>query len=544
VVTALRVAVIGCGPRGLSAVERVSAYARAAPGRQVELTVVEPGVPGVGIHRADQPDYLLLNTVAGQLTIFSDEAMVPGAPVSPGPDLFRWCRERGVTVPTPTGPRGIRFDDFLPRRLLGEYLAWAAGELFATLPPNVRLELVPRVVTAVAPSGEGARVALDDRTQFEVDLAIVTTGHGLAAGGRQAGDPAWIGTPYPLPASLDGIGAATAVGVLGAGLTGMDVVAALTVGRGGRHEGDRYLPSGREPRIVLVNRTGWLPAARPRLPRSRTPSAARHLTLAAVAALRTRDGDGRIDLWRDIEPLVMADVEHGLDEAGRRTVRRLLGPAGTWDDHAEWRGQVLEQARYDLAEAERGLGVSPLKDRLELLRDHRETLRRVVDAPGLTDDGHDAFFRTFTAMVNRAVIGPQRERIAEVLALAEAGVLDLGPGPAPEQVRTATGWELRSTALKQPTVTEVDVLVSANLSRPTAGPLLGWARPGRGAGELDLTRDGYLRTPDGAVTAVAVFGPPAEGASYYNHYVPSPGVWSRALTDLDRVLVNRWAPTR
>jgi hypothetical protein len=35
---------------------------------------------------------------------------------------------------------------------------------------------------------------------------------------------------------------------------------------------------------------------------------------------------------------------------------------------------------------------------------------------------------------------------------------------------------------------------------------------------------------------VAVFGPPAEGASYYNHYVPSPGVWSRALTDLDRVL--------
>ncbi|MEV4824275.1 FAD/NAD(P)-binding protein [Micromonospora sp. NPDC049274] len=542
--TALRIAVVGCGPRGLSAVERVSAYARSAPDRPVELIVVEPGVPGVGIHHTDQPDYLLLNTVAGQLTIFSDEAMVPDAPVTAGPDLFRWCRERGVTVPTPTGPRGIRFDDFLPRRLLGEYLTWAAGELLATLPANVRLDLRRQVATAVEPAGAGARVTLDDRTELVVDLVIVTTGHGVAAEPGATADPAWIGEPYPLPSSLDGVGPAMTVGVLGAGLTGMDVVAALTVGRGGRHEKGRYVPSGREPRIVLVNRTGWLPAARPRLPRSRVPSVARHLTRDAVAELRARAEDGRIDLWRDIEPLMLADVEHGLDAAGRRTVRRLLGPAGTWDDHAEWRGQVLEQARYDLGEAERGLGESPLKDRLELLRDHRETLRRVVDEPGLTDSGHRDFFRVFTAMVNRAVIGPQRERIAEVLALAEAGVLDLGPGPAPGQVRTATGWELRSTALKQPMVTEVDVLVSANLGQPAAGPLLGWARPGRGAGELDLTRDGYVRTPAGSVTAVAVFGPPAEGASYYNHYVPSPGVWSRALTDLDRILANRMAPIR
>jgi hypothetical protein len=54
---------------------------------------------------------------------------------------------------------------------------------------------------------------------------------------------------------------------------------------------------------------------------------------------------------------------------------------------------------------------------------------------------------------------------------------------------------------------------------------------------LVLDRDGYAIPRDGGPrSAVAVFGPPAEGASYYNHYVPSPGVWSRALTDLDRVL--------
>ena len=68
------------------------------------------------------------------------------------------------------------------------------------------------------------------------------------------------GTPYPLPQQVERTPAGTTVGLIGTGLTAMDVIAALTVGRGGQFAGGRYMPSGGEPRIVLANRTGWLPA--------------------------------------------------------------------------------------------------------------------------------------------------------------------------------------------------------------------------------------------------------------------------------------------
>ncbi|WP_236243188.1 hypothetical protein [Streptomyces sp. CC228A] len=156
----------------------------------------------------------------------------------------------------------------------------------------------------------------------------------------------------------------------------------------------------------------------------------------------------------------------------------------------------------------------------------------------------------YTALVNRTVIGPQKERIDELLKLMDAGVVVPGPGPDPALERAeGGGWTLASTLLDTPHSLHADLVVRANLEGPAAGPgsdpvgdsLRAWAAHGPG-GSLRLDRDGFvLPREDGPPAgsrppAVAVFGPPAEGASYYNHYVPSPHVWSRALTDLDRVL--------
>jgi hypothetical protein len=201
----------------------------------------------------------------------------------------------------------------------------------------------------------------------------------------------------------------------------------------------------------------------------------------------------------------------------------------------------------DLREAERGLGFSLVKEGLEVLRDHRDSLRAAVDAPGLNKESHRYFMTEYVALVNRAVIGPQKERIRELLTLIASGIVLPGPGPRPELTRTEAGWTLCSTRLKQPHRIAVDVVVKANLNWPTRDPgldpiaysLRTWVAPGPGGGHcLALDRNGFAIPRLGAAetAAVAVFGPPAEGASYYNHYVPSPGVWSRALTDLDRVL--------
>lgn len=534
----VRIAVVGVGPRGLSVLERVISHAQ-LDGPSIELLLIEPGELGIGMHRVKQPDYLLLNTIASQLTIFSDERMTPGAPVTTGPSFFDWCGSRLADV---------RFDEFLPRRLLGEYLQWAVGELLEQLPERLTIRHLWATADAVREDGAGAVVTLADGTEHRVDLAVVTTGHGLAHNPPAAVDGV-ITTPYPLPDQVEGIPDGATVALLGTGLTAMDVIASLTVGRGGEFGTDGYRPSGREPRIVLANRTGWLPCARPATTPDRRAAPAAHLTQAAVAELRERSEDGRLDFRRDIEPLIHREAMGRLGSATPEetaTVERILRPAReTVESYRLYVERLVERASADLREAERGLGTSAVKEALEILRDHRDGLRAAVDPPGLTDESHAYFMGEYVPLVNRTVIGPQKERIHELLQLIAAGIVVPGPGPRPELVRNGTGWTLGSTALDEPHRIEVDLVVKANLDWPTTDPeldpiahsLRSWVTPGPG-GALRLDRDGYVipRQRTGETRAVAVFGPPAEGASYYNHYVPSPGVWSRALTDLDRVL--------
>lgn len=559
--TAVRIAVIGVGPRGLSVLERVISHT-GTPGPPVELLLIEPGELGSGVHQPGQPDYLLLNTIAAQLTIFSDEKMTPGAPVTPGPSFLDWCRRRHPAT---------RFNDFLPRRLLAEYLRWAAGELLRGRPERLTVRHLATVARSVTQDGAGAFLTLADGQQVRADLAIVTTGHGLRTEGISEGtnDAVDVGSPYPLPDQVERIQPGHAVAMVGTGLTAMDVIAALTVGRGGEFTVGGYRRSGREPRIILISRHGWLPCTRPTVPEGRHVEPARHLTPDAIARLRATTTGGRLDFRTDVEPLILREARWRMRDSATpgqlRTVHELLRPGGpeTAADYEQYVAELIRRAWDDLTESERGLGVSPVKEGLEVLRDYRESLRAALDPPGLTDESHRYFMTQYAPQVNRLVIGPQKERIAELLSLIAAGVVVPGPGPSPALTRVTGGWLAESTRLGRSHRIAADLVVSAHLNWPGTAPetdpvaasLRSWAATGPG-GALRLDRDGFVaplreradERPDErtgqARGSVAVFGPPAEGASYYNHYVPSPGVWSRALTDLDRVLAPLTATVR
>jgi hypothetical protein len=342
------------------------------------------------------------------------------------------------------------------------------------------------------------------------------------------------------------------VAIAGAGLTAIDVIAALTVGRGGefRMVGGHlhYCASGDEPSLVLFNRSGWLPCARPARPRARPAQDSKFLTVDALRQLREQTNDGRLDFTAGVESLIRGEMlADGLDAVDRIRVSRILASEPPeFSTSSSYSDAVVEQARWDLAQAEMGLEESLAKNRLESLRDYREVLRAAVDTPGLTDNGHRQFFAVIPHLANRAVVGPQRERLAEVLALIETGVLRLGPGPSPTVVRNKHGWLLQSRRLIEPEGVQVDAMITAHLQFPPDDGRDGalrdairvWAAPHPNDDRyLNLTRDGHVRALlGGACSAVAVFGPPAEGATYYNNYVLWPGVWSRVLTDLDRAI--------
>ncbi|MFH8410112.1 FAD/NAD(P)-binding protein [Streptomyces sp. NPDC018019] len=601
-------AVVGVGPRGLGVLERLVSHCTERP-FPVTVHLVDPRPPGPGFHLADQPDHLLLNTVCAQVTAFADPRMVDGPTATTGPGLYEWCRSRdlrlaadGYTVREGRG-REIEPNDYLPRRLLHTYLTWATERIRDAAPACMRLVWHRSPALDIRPgAAERETVLLADGTAIDADAVFVTVGHhSLYHPERAMAEPRLVSRPYPLPDVLDGIAPGERVAVLGMGLTAMDVIASLTLGRGGRHEktadgsggGLRYVPSGREPLIVLTNRSGLPSRSRPHLNPGRLRFVPLALTVEELDARRaTRDG-GRLDFAADVLPLVEAEMElayyravlggqladfaaAGAEfarRAGRSGWRALLdesraryGPyplrdvlgvraaEGPWAGAQEYARWFADQVAEDLVEARSGLGRSPLKEALEVLRDHRDVLRAAVDPPGLDDVSLDRFFGAFTSTVNRLVIGPQLDRSAELLSLLDAGVLRLGPGPRPKVLApsgNAASWRLESTCLERPETVEVDHVVAAHVAEPPAdqlpGSLLGTlvssgrvatlARRGGSATGLHVTRDGRGIDSAGAVQPRLYFlGPHTEGSSYYNHYVPSPGAPSRALLDAELAL--------
>ena len=137
--TPTEVAVVGLGPWGLATVERLVTVAGR---RQTPLVihVIEPGVPGAGIFSVDGPDYLPLNTPCGQHVMFP--SMGHGEPPPYAKSLYSWARQEGYRWvadqcrKTRLG-RSITPDDFLPQRLMGEWLHWTYTQLVASLPPWV-----------------------------------------------------------------------------------------------------------------------------------------------------------------------------------------------------------------------------------------------------------------------------------------------------------------------------------------------------------------------------------------------------------------------
>ena len=64
---------VGTGPRGIAVLERLGArLAARPPARPVEVLVLDTVQVGCGrIWRTNQPEHLLMNTPAGEVTMFS-----------------------------------------------------------------------------------------------------------------------------------------------------------------------------------------------------------------------------------------------------------------------------------------------------------------------------------------------------------------------------------------------------------------------------------------------------------------------------------------
>jgi uncharacterized NAD(P)/FAD-binding protein YdhS len=583
-------AIIGLGSRGLGVLERIVALAGQEP---ITIEVIDPTGTGAGVHAVSQPDYLLLNTTCGQVSMFPDPLSVGADTAGQGPSLHEWAVSRGLRMAADgftIGPAGreLRPTDFLPRRLLGEYLGWFFDQLRRNLPAHVRLVMHRTEAVDIGAAPDGSLViALADGATVLADFAFLTTGYTASTNPAAASQ---LAEPYPLPESLEAIAPGQTVAIGGFGLSAMDVLSCLTVGRGGRFRRDQgdveYLPSGREPAIVMYSRSGVPCRARPLVTRFEISYDPLVFTPAAIDALRGARGGARapLDFDADVMPLILTEMRIAYRRAqarcaGQEAEQALLAgltgaaisgkldeldvthgrfdPAAALDgsagirlgDGAAYQRWFADTIRRDLGEGLLGFAWSPVKAALDIFRELRDTVRYVADFGGLTAASAAGFYGRVVPLMNRAVVGPQYERHAELLTLMSAGLVQVPFGPAPTVSQNEAGWTLASTVLAAAERRHADWLLPAQVAAPavdaSASPLLrslasrGLIRrsaPGcRHLPGIDVDSDQHPLAADGTPhERIWVLGPLCEGATFYNNLVPSPGVYSRPVADAHR----------
>ncbi|MFJ6659220.1 FAD/NAD(P)-binding protein [Streptomyces sp. NPDC091377] len=508
--------IVGAGPRGTGVVERIAANAPelyAGPGLDIHL--VDPHPPGAGrVWRTAQSPLLWMNSHAEDVTMFTDETVTMAGPVRPGPTLHQWAGVDGRT--------------FTDRRLQGAYLSWVHQEAVAALPPGVRVHHHPQRALRVRGPREGRQqVWLEGRPRpLLADLVILTLGHldaelddeqrALASYARDHG-LVHIPPEFTADTDLGALAPGEPVVVRGFGLAFIDLMVLLTEGRGGRYDGDTYVPSGREPVLYVGSRRGVpyhskigydFTGERPPLPRFLGP--------AEVDALLARPGG--FDFRRDVWPLVEKEL-------GFAHYHRLFTahPGRTALDWAEFEKRYAagdpEQVAALVAEA-----VPDPADRLDLAvldrpltgvrypshEEFQQALRTYVerDLVRRHDPAHSPDLAVFLALLSvygqlvrlgdigpwwhgffsYLASGPPGPRLRQLGALSRAGVVrfvgaDLAvtaeDGVFRASSPTVPGWSVETRAL-----------VEARLPHPTV-------ERARDTLLRELHADGAAATPDG-----------------------------------------------
>jgi uncharacterized NAD(P)/FAD-binding protein YdhS len=583
------VTIIGMGPRGLSVLERLAA---AAAARQLllDIILIDPGECGAGVHAARQPQHLLINTVASQVSMFPAPGAVQHPPVCATPSLTAWARQQGYRR---VGERYYRLGgaggyditegDYLPRSLLGEYLGWVYQQIVAALPAGVTLTHHRlRAVDMRQQPDHSCVIELENGYIVLSDFVFLSTGHGSnlpsdldAWLGKFAQDHArynsklaFVRHVYPVE-QLTRISADARVAIQGLGLSAHDVIAELTVGRGGEfiagEQGLRYQPSGREPKLTLCSRNCLPYAARginqKGLDGRHQP---RYFTADAVDALRRQAliarGGSQLDFDRELLPLLkreMGEVYRATPGAAAidddTLFAELLFPlqARQFAALGEFRNYFRDWLQADLAEARRGNLASPAKAATDVLRDVRATLQAAIEHGGLTPSSHRKFLNVYHPAINRAAFGPPLRRNEELLALLDAGVIsiDSGPGSRVDIDENDSTYVLNTKFAEGTAKQPVDVVVIARLAPffpETDTSLLirnllkrGLFRPYYNGvfhpGGIDIDRNGQPLDGQGAVLPnVWALGYPVEGAHYYTHALPRPQMRSRQVLDAER----------
>ncbi|MFE0461321.1 FAD/NAD(P)-binding protein [Kitasatospora sp. NPDC058965] len=325
--------IVGAGPRGAGLLERIVANAALLPAhRSLHVHLVDPYPPGGGrIWRHEQSGLLRMNSMAEDVTVFTDASSTVEGPVDPGPSLADWAPHAAEFAPNAPEPdpavaaelAALAPTDFPTRRVQSAYLDWAFRRTLARRPPRLTVTVHRAAALSVSGPVDGPQQVRLTNTTLLADQVVLTLGHlgsAVPAPHRAMADFAARHGLFHLPPAftsdvdLSGLAPGEPVIVRGFGLAFVDLMALLTEGRGGRFEetgGELvYHPSGREPVLHVGSRRG-VPYHAKTGYRLQGPPAPlpRYFGAAVVDELLARPHP--LELRRDVWPLMAKEIGFG-----------------------------------------------------------------------------------------------------------------------------------------------------------------------------------------------------------------------------------------
>ena len=453
-----RIAIIGFGPRGLGALEALSQRLEGTTHR-IQIDIYEPGpFPGAGPNFApSEPEYCLLNIPYRDIAIRPPRGSLVGS-------FADWQGH-------PVNP-----DEFPSRADMGRYLEARRVDLFGQgfTKTDAKLTLVRAHVKRLTQEERGWRLHLENCAPALYDEVLLTLGQPSVEPDDQwarwqrhaAKTEGELAQAYPAAELYTHAAewSGKRVAIRGLGLSTFDVLRGLTVAQGGHFDTVGYHASAREPACILpFSLNGQPPFPKPKdetldalfeplgsetedfaqavsAAVTATPETASSLISAALAPVVTRILEAQdvtkaeVLKWLATEwsapgsqdrQTPMETLRHGIELASGQTVPTIGYALGQvwrkWQD--EWRSGFNPRQ------------VAP------------ETARVLV---------------AFDEGLKRYSYGPPLSSARELLALIDAGRVDLSFAANPEIAETARGWTLKA----EDEDSEVSVIIDAVLPSP------------------------------------------------------------------------------
>uniref|UniRef100_UPI0035943696 FAD/NAD(P)-binding protein n=1 Tax=Aquiflexum sp. TaxID=1872584 RepID=UPI0035943696 len=256
-----RVAIVGGGPKGAYAIERLaSVWNSQNPGVDLDIVCFNESddfASGPN-YQTEQPDFLLMNYNLGKVDFWTDEQEQL---VDDRPDLLEFLNRYKKA-----SELEVESSDYCSRAVTGIYLQHCLCKVIEGLPSNIHLQLVVDKVKSFMVIFDKLMINTVKGMYFGFSEVMCCTGHSysfgeshnsnISARTKDRNSPTLLQSVYPIHNLQNNEYSGKTVAVKGMGLTFIDAVLTITEGKGGIFQRDNggitYLDSGREPKEILA----------------------------------------------------------------------------------------------------------------------------------------------------------------------------------------------------------------------------------------------------------------------------------------------------